>query len=147
MECKVKPDLEVFFFSSLREMNSLIIGNNVRWSKSMQNKKTRLPIKATFAREKFEIQTLKYYLKRDTEVYNCKPVKHIWWSFLRKQSTGRGHLLSTYAKFSGKLTFLTPLYAHIHVRIRRLEMLFFQKILRTCLLDGSQNRTLNTALG
>ena len=43
----------------------------------MQNKKIRLPIKATFAREKFEIQTLKYYLKRDTEAYNYKPFKHI----------------------------------------------------------------------
>ena len=34
-----------------------------------------------------------------------------------------GHPLSTYAKFSEKLTFLTPWYAHIRVRIRGLEML------------------------
>ena len=40
-----------------------------------------------------------------------------------------GYPLSTYAKFSEKLTFL--------VRIRWLEMLVFQKILHTYLMDGS----------
>ena len=40
------------------------------------------------------------------------------------------HPLRTYAKFSEKLTFLTPC-----VRIRRLEMLVFRKILRTYLMD------------
>ena len=34
-----------------------------------------------------------------------------------------------------ELTFLTPCYAHVHVRIRRLEMLVFRKILRTYLMD------------
>ena len=29
-----------------------------------------------------------------------------------------GHPLSTYAKFSEKLTFLTPRYGHVRVRIR-----------------------------
>ena len=48
----------------------------------------------------------------------------------------RGHPLSTYAKFSEKLTFLTPWHAHVRVRIRGLEMLIFQKILRTYLVDG-----------
>ena len=48
----------------------------------------------------------------------------------------RGHPLSTYAKFSEKLTFLTPWYAHVRVRIRGLEMLVFRKILRTHLMDG-----------
>ena len=37
----------------------------------------------------------------------------------------RGHLLRTYAKFSEKLIFLTPRYAHVRVRIRGLEMLAF----------------------
>ena len=46
------------------------------------------------------------------------------------------HPLSTYAKFSEKLTLLTPRYAHVRVRIRRLEMLVFRKVLRTYLIDG-----------
>ena len=37
----------------------------------------------------------------------------------------RGHPLCTYAKFSEKLTFLTPRYAHVRARIRGLEMLVF----------------------
>ena len=41
-----------------------------------------------------------------------------------------------YAKFSDKLTFLTPRYAHISVRIRELEILVFREILRTYLMDG-----------
>ena len=45
------------------------------------------------------------------------------------------HPLSTYAKFSEKLAFLTPWYAHVRVRIRELEMLVFRKILRTYLMD------------
>ena len=32
--------------------------------------------------------------------------------------THRGHPFSTYAKFSEKLTFRTPLYPHVRVRIR-----------------------------
>ena len=47
----------------------------------------------------------------------------------------RGHPLSTYAKFSEKLTFLTPLYAHVRVRIRGLEMLVSRKMLGTYLMD------------
>ena len=38
-------------------------------------------------------------------------------------------------KISEKLTFLTPLYAHVCVLIRGLEMLVFQKILHTHLMD------------
>ena len=48
----------------------------------------------------------------------------------------RGYPLSTYAKFSEKLTFLTPWYAHVRVRIMSLEILVFRKILRTYLMDG-----------
>ena len=48
----------------------------------------------------------------------------------------RGHPLSTYAKFSEKLTFLTHWYTHILVPIRGLEKLIFRKILRTYLIDG-----------
>ena len=51
-------------------------------------------------------------------------------------STIRAHPLSTYAKLSEKLTFLTPWYVHVRVRIRGLEMLVFRKILRTYLMDG-----------
>ena len=40
---------------------------------------------------------------------------------------------SRWAKFSEKLTFLTSLYGRVGVRIRGLEMLVFQKILRTYL--------------
>ena len=45
--------------------------------------------------------------------------------------------LSTYAKFSDKLTSLTPWYAHVGVRIRGLEMSVFRKILLTYLMDDS----------
>ena len=38
--------------------------------------------------------------------------------------------------FSENLTFLTPWYAHVRVRIRGLEMLVFQNILHTYLMDG-----------
>ena len=38
-----------------------------------------------------------------------------------------GHPFSTYAKFSEKLTFLTPWYAYVRVRIRGNKMLFFGK--------------------
>ena len=48
----------------------------------------------------------------------------------------RGHLLSTYAEFSEKLTFLSPLYAHVRLRIRGVEMLAFRKILHTYIMDG-----------
>ena len=43
----------------------------------------------------------------------------------------RCHPLSTYAKFSNKLIFLTPRYEHVRVRITGLEMLVFRKILRS----------------
>ena len=56
-----------------------------------------------------------------------------------------GHSLSTYAKVSEKLTFLTPQYAHVRVRIRGLEMFVFRNILRTYLMDdplcGNVNKT------
>ena len=51
-----------------------------------------------------------------------------------------GHPLSTYAEFSEKLTFLTPQYAHVGVRIRGLEMLVFRKILRAYLVDDPKGR-------
>ena len=53
----------------------------------------------------------------------------IWMIFLRFLQWV--HSLSTYAKFSVKLTFLTPWYAHVRVRVRGSEMLVFRKILRT----------------
>ena len=46
----------------------------------------------------------------------------------------RGHPLSTYSKFSEKLTFLNHWYAHMRVRIRGLEMLVFRKNLGTYLM-------------
>ena len=52
----------------------------------------------------------------------------------------RDHSVSTYAKFSEKLTFLTPGYAHIRVRISGLEMLVFRKILRTYLMNDLLDR-------
>ena len=48
----------------------------------------------------------------------------------------RGHPLSTYVKFSEKLTFLTPWYAHVPGLIRGLEMLVFRKILCMYFMDG-----------
>ena len=47
-----------------------------------------------------------------------------------------GYPLSTYAKFSEKLTLLTPWCAHVHVRIRGLEILVFRKILRMYFMDS-----------
>ena len=41
----------------------------------------------------------------------------------------RGQPLSTYAKFSEKLIFLTHWYAHVRGRVRGLEMLVFRKTL------------------
>ena len=46
-----------------------------------------------------------------------------------------GHPLSTYAKYSEKLTFVTPWYAHVRVLIRGLQMLVFPNILPTYLTD------------
>ena len=53
----------------------------------------------------------------------------------KKTGDNKDHPLSTYEKFSEKLTFLTPLYAHVRLRIRKLEMSAFRKILRTYLMD------------
>ena len=52
------------------------------------------------------------------------------------RSAFRDQSLNTYTKFSEKLTFLTPRYAQVSVRIRGLEMLVFRKILRTYLMDS-----------
>ena len=52
-----------------------------------------------------------------------------------------GHPFSTYAKFSEKLTFLTPWYAHVRARIRGLGMLTFRKILRTYLMEDPLRRS------
>ena len=60
--------------------------------------------------------------------------KHILNCFLRLELWVRGHPLSMHTKFSEKLTFLTPWYAHLRGRIRELEILVFQKILRTYLM-------------
>ena len=49
----------------------------------------------------------------------------------------RGYPLSTYAKFSEKLIFLTLLYGPVRGRIRGFEILVFRKILRTYLMDDS----------
>ena len=48
--------------------------------------------------------------------------------------------MTTDAKFSEKLTFLTPRY--VHVRIRGSEMLVFRKILRTYLMNIIRMSTL-----
>ena len=60
-----------------------------------------------------------------------------------------GHPLSTYAKFSEKLTFLTPWYVHVRVRIRGLEMLVFRKIVeerRMLAIITKNNKYLNSIL-
>ena len=56
----------------------------------------------------------------------------------------RAHPLSTYAKFSEELTFLTPWYAHVRLPIRGLEMLVFRKILRTYVMNDPYDRHKNT---
>ena len=52
----------------------------------------------------------------------------------------RGHPLSTYAKYSEKLAFLTPWYAHVRVRIRELEIIVFRKSLPTYLMMAHKER-------
>ena len=67
--------------------------------------------------------------------------QHTWEEFAigskkHQVCDARCHPLSTYAKFSKKLTFLTLWYAHLRVRIRGLEMLVSRKILSKYLMDG-----------
>ena len=52
----------------------------------------------------------------------------------------RGHLLSTYTKFSEKLIFLTPWYAHVRARVRGLEILVFSEIFAYVLNGWPHNR-------
>ena len=58
-----------------------------------------------------------------------------WWANYSHKILIRDHPLSAYAKFSKKLTFPTPWYAHARVLIWGLEMLIFWKILRNYLID------------
>ena len=78
------------------------------------------------------------HIQRSIEVSTYLQLKylHIQCNLVLRQpgSHVSGHQLSTYAKFSEKLTFLTPSYARPHVHIRVLEMLLFRKILRTYLM-------------
>ena len=46
------------------------------------------------------------------------------------QDEHRGNPLNVHTEFSEKLTFLTPRYPDVRVRIRGLEMLIFGKILQ-----------------
>ena len=46
-----------------------------------------------------------------------------------------GASISTCTKFSEKLIFLTPWYAHVRVRIRGLKIIVFRKFLRTYLVN------------
>ena len=62
--------------------------------------------------------------------------------FILNLLLARGRQLSTYAKFSEKLTFLTPCDINGLVSIlyrRGLEMLVFRKILRMYLMDDPQH--------
>ena len=53
----------------------------------------------------------------------------------------RVHLFSTFAKFFEKLTFLTPRYAHLRVRIKGYEIILFRKIcVRTKWMISNQTR-------
>ena len=79
------------------------------------------------------------HIQRSIEVSTYLQLKylHIQCNLVLRQpgSHVSGHQLSTDAKFSEKLTFLTPSYARPHVHIRVLEMLLFRKILPTYLMD------------
>ena len=57
----------------------------------------------------------------------------MWWKL---KQAALGSSIKYARKFSEKVTFLTPWYAHVRVPIRGLEMLIFQKILDTYLIDG-----------
>ena len=50
----------------------------------------------------------------------------------------RGPSIKYVSKIFRKLTFLTPWYAHVRVRIRGLEMLVFRTILRMYIMDVPQ---------
>ena len=62
----------------------------------------------------------------------------IWEKLLAPE---RGDPLSMSTKFSKKLTFLTPWYIHVRVRIRGFEMLGFMEILCTYLMDDPKMKT------
>ena len=68
---------------------------------------------------------------KNLEIINC----HAELESVKQYFTIRDHPVSTYTKFSEKLTFLTPRYAHVPVRIKRLEIMVFRKILRTYSMD------------
>ena len=59
----------------------------------------------------------------------CLP-QHSLWNYYCTTCSRKEHPLSTYTKFSDKLTFHTPWFEHVHVRTRGREMLVFQKISR-----------------
>ena len=60
-----------------------------------------------------------------------------WFNWVLPVIPERNHSFNMCATFSKKLTFLTPWYAHVRVRIRRLEMLILRKIyhLSVCIID------------
>ena len=68
---------------------------------------------------------------KNLEIINC----HAELESVKQYFTIRDHPVSTYTKFSEKLTFLTPRYAYVPVRIKRLEIMVFRKILRTYWMD------------
>ena len=62
---------------------------------------------------------------------NCRNMSHkavIFGSTLFCPTTLRDHSFSTYAKFSVKLTFLTPWHAHVRKRQRARNITFFGKL-------------------
>ena len=68
----------------------------------------------------FEAPLLSWCYQR----HNKDPAKCLWWNFF---CGNRGHPLSTYAKFSEKLTFLTSWYAHVRAFLTFTHLLFSQK--------------------
>ena len=68
---------------------------------------------------------------KNLEIINC----HAELESVKQYFTIRDHPVSTYTKFSEKLTFLTPRYAHVPVRIKRFRNNGFPKNLRTYSMD------------
>ena len=61
--------------------------------------------------------------------WRCRDFK-FYFSWLSDIQPG-DHPFITYAKFSAKPVFLPPLYAHVSVCIKRLEMFVFRRVLST----------------
>ena len=110
-----------------------INSTNILWKLSSQNFDTEITVD--------EISV--FYARYFAMYYAMYCANLMSSTFLESMESGDEHVwnqcfvLSTYAKFSEKLTFLSPRYALALARIREVEMLVFRNILHTYVMDDS----------